>query len=100
MKNKNDLRVEFKIKDLLIAYPNIKQCYWRIRPEELPWWRRLLFNPWKEVMCYLPLTNQVVSMFDMREIDELMRKYRTVGDMKKRERAIDLQLRNRKEGKN
>lgn len=83
----NNLKIEIKVEDSFIDSLNFKQCFWRIQPSELPWWRKL-FNPWKRVYCLLPLSHEKISVFNTYEV-ELVRQCKTVGDIKQREAEIE-----------
>ena len=88
MKTENNLKIEIKVEDSFIDNLNIKQCFWRIQPAELSWWRKL-FNPWKRVYCLLPLSHEKISVFSKYEVAELVRRCKTVGDIKQREAEIE-----------
>ena len=88
MKTENNLKIEIKVEDSFIDNLNIKQCFWRIQPAELPWWKKL-FNPWKRVYCLLPLSHEIISVFNKYEVAELVRRCKTVGDIKQREAEIE-----------
>ena len=84
--NKEHLKVEFKTERISSSITR-RYCYWRIAPYELGLFRRLFFNPWRQ-LWFIDCEHKE-TWFSPDDFITLKSKYKTVGDMIAREKKFN-----------
>ena len=78
MKYERDLKIEYSYER---AFEDHRYFYYRIKPSELPLWKRWFCNPWRKVFSSFSYMSGYKYAFNPQEFKDELKPLKTFGDM-------------------